>query len=120
MGYLYVAMGGAFGAVFRYLSMNLIGLSNFPYGTFFVNITGSFLIGMFLSYESGVQSLPQELKLLIVVGFLGAFTTFSTFSMDSIHLIQKSEYFKAIAYVTGSLALSFSAFIIGMQIFKQS
>lgn len=120
MGYLYVAIGGAFGSVFRFLCMNLIGLTNFPYGTFIVNITGSFLIGMLLSYESSVQSLPQELKLLIVVGFLGAFTTFSTFSMDSIHLIQKSEYLKAIAYITGSLALSFTAFIIGVQLFKQS
>lgn len=120
MSYLYVAIGGSLGAILRFLSMNLIGLTHFPYGTFIVNVTGSFLIGAFLSYESNIASLPHELKLLFVVGFLGAFTTFSTFSMDSIHLIQKSEYLKSFLYITGSLALSFTAFIIGVQLFKQT
>lgn len=119
MTYLYVAIGGALGAMCRFLAMNLIGFTGFPYGTFMVNISGSFLLGAFVSYEAIFESFPTEIKALAVVGFLGAFTTFSTFSMDSIALIQKSEHIKAFIYITGSLALSLTAFIIGMHLFKQ-
>jgi CrcB protein len=119
MTYLYVAVGGALGALSRFLTMNLIGANLFPYSTFAVNILGSFLLGAFISYESHIYNFSSDTKALVVIGFLGAFTTFSTFSMDTIDLFQKQEYIKASFYVTGSLAFSCLGFIIGLWLFKQ-
>lgn len=95
---LAIAAGGAIGAVARY------GLSSgiyqwlgrgFPYGTLAVNVIGSFLMGLMFVLLSERIQIPLEARALVLVGFLGAFTTFSTFSIESLQLIEQGEALKA-------------------------
>ena len=93
MGILYVALGGGFGAVMRYILGSCIQngfASEFPFGTLFVNTTGSFLIG-FLFYFFGRHNLPEELKLFLMTGFLGAYTTFSTYSLETVKYLLSGD-----------------------------
>jgi len=96
--YLFVAIGGAIGASMRYfvlqLTTNLLGKS-FPFGTLAVNVLGSFVLGLvyaFLQQDSGENT---GLRVLVGFGLIGAFTTFSTFSLDTVLLIQQGELIKA-------------------------
>lgn len=98
-----VALGGAFGAVLRYA----IGLSvAFPFGTLIVNVLGSFLIGLlwFSQLDKSSAIFP-----LLMVGLLGGFTTFSTFSLDAMRLVEGGRVIAAFAYVLSSVALSLGA-----------
>lgn len=118
---LYVAVGGAFGSVCRYLMVswlnNVFG-RDFPMGTFVVNILGSFLMGMTLAFIVSLLPRGRELYLLLAVGALGGFTTFSSFSYDSYMLLEKQLYAQAAAYVMGSVILSVGGFFAGMALFK--
>jgi fluoride exporter len=101
-----VAVGGALGAVCRYGANGLIYplLGNkFPLGTFSVNVVGSFLIGVFyvLIVEKGI--LPAEWRNVLMIGFLGAFTTFSAFSLDTLALLESGRFAVATIYVVSSL-----------------
>ena len=110
-----VAAGGAAGAVCRYLSTSFVSArfgSNFPYGTLTVNILGSFLIGLFTALTC--HNADPHLKLLLVTGFLGGFTTFSTFSMDAVNLYGTGDYMKTVLYVAGSLLAGITAAVAGM------
>ena len=93
---LYISLGGALGALARYsLSLGLASKSmNFPTATLCTNIVGCFLMGMITEIFTLKANLPSELKLLIATGFLGAFTTFSTFGLESVSLINKAEFGK--------------------------
>ncbi len=113
---LLVASGGAVGALLRYLMTS--GISSwmgrdFPYGTITVNIAGSFLIGMFTTVLCQNAMEPQ-LKLLLITGLLGGFTTFSTFSLDTINLIASGCWLKTFFYIAGSLILSLTATFAGI------
>jgi fluoride exporter len=116
---LLVAIGGALGASMRYgltgLMLSWFG-KGFPYGTLCVNVLGSFLLGLlFSALEHGiVADLPW--RSLISVGLLGAFTTFSTFSLDTLLLIQHGEWFKAIANVGLNVIVCVFAAWLGMQL----
>lgn len=119
---LAVAMGGALGAVGRYLVMNAMGAwlgQGFPWGTFTVNLVGSFILGVILEGSALAWSPPPELRALLVVGFLGAFTTFSTFSMDSYYLIDRGQVGAATAYVAGSVVLCVAGFWAGIALLRQ-
>lgn len=118
MSLLAVAMGGAFGALGRYGIMNLIGLTTFPYATLVVNVLGSLVLGALLEANALFLNLSESTRLFFVVGCLGAFTTFSTFSMDSIYLIGKGELLKAAIYVIGTVVISLSAFFMGIWLVK--
>jgi CrcB protein len=116
MTWLYVAAGGAAGAVARY------GLSGwihdrvgfrFPWGTFIVNLTGSILIGFAMRYLE-TTTVTAEIRALITMGLLGAFTTFSTFSYETVGLLEKGELTKAAAFSLGSLLLGVAAVYAGM------
>jgi CrcB protein len=107
--YLLVMLGGAIGAMLRYgLGAWVQGLSGpgFPWSTFLINISGSFLIGVVLR-QSLDGALSPEWRLFLAVGVLGGYTTFSTFSWETLTLVQQGEWLKAFLYVAGSVTLGF-------------
>lgn len=114
---LAVAGGGALGATLRYL-INISPLQNyfgkFPFPTFFINIVGSFLIGFCLIILTEKFTVSETLKLLILVGFLGAFTTFSTFELEIWELVKDSQYITAFAYFFLSVLLGFAGVAAGV------
>lgn len=109
-GVLWVAVGGALGSVARYwLAYAVAALTGpaFPWGTLLINIVGSFVIGWFatLSSATGPLDVPPEVRLFVLVGVCGGFTTFSSFSLQTLELMQAGEVVRAGAYVVGSVTL---------------
>ena len=103
---LLVALGGAVGSVIRYLLSNIN--TSFPWGTFVVNILGSLLIGLLVGLVSkGVLS--PEMKLLLVTGFCGGFTTFSTFANESFGMMKAGDVMLMALYVAASVAIGIVA-----------
>ena len=97
LSFVAVSIGGMFGTLCRYL-LGLIPIkTTFPLTTFLINIIGSFLIGLF-TYLAKRYDWPQNLVLLSKTGFCGGFTTFSTYSLDSLALIKNSHYFRFACY----------------------
>lgn len=110
--FLLVAIGGAFGAMARY-GMNLLFGNTFlpfPLATFLINVTGSFLIGFLLARFGD----NETVKLLFVSGFLGAYTTFSTFEYEAFQLTQTKQSMLAFGYVALSFAVGFIGVAGGM------
>jgi len=118
---LAVAAGGALGSVARYLAgigaTKLFGLA-FPWGTLLINVSGSFLIGVFVELFALKWDLPQEARVFLTVGICGGFTTFSTFSLEAWLLMERGEWGYAAAYVAGSVVLSIAALILGLQLIR--
>ncbi len=112
-----VAAGGAVGSVARYLvgvwSVRVLGLA-FPWGTLIVNLVGSFAIGLLAELIARRFNASMELRLLLVTGFLGGFTTFSAFSLDTIALYERGQVTTAAVYVLASVVLSLAATFAGM------
>lgn len=113
-----VAAGGAAGAVARYAlgvqAMRLWG-SAWPYGTFLANILGGLLMGAlvgFLAHRGGADQ--ERLRLLLGVGVLGGFTTFSAFSLETALMIERRTYGQAFGYATASVVLSVTALFLGL------
>jgi CrcB protein len=116
MIFLLIALGGAVGSLLRYLIGGTIqrsSASGFPVGTMFVNVAGCFLIGIFVRFLLNIQ-VSAELRALLVIGFCGGFTTFSTFSFETVGLIEGGEYARAATYVLGSAVLCIVATFAGM------
>ena len=119
--YLLVALGGALGASLRFavyqFMFQWLG-KGFPFGTLAVNVTGSFLLGVVYSlFENGqIDMLPW--RALIAVGFLGAFTTFSTFSLDSLLLIQQGDAMKGLLNILLNLGCCLTAAWLGLHLLK--
>ena len=121
MLYLYVAAGGAFGAVCRYLltsEITSLAGRGFPYGTMTANIIGSLLMGVAIGVIATMLPRGKEFHALIVIGALGGFTTFSAFSYDSWLLIERGQWLAAGVYILGSVILCILAFFAGMWLFK--
>ncbi|MBC8269270.1 MAG: fluoride efflux transporter CrcB [Rhodospirillaceae bacterium] len=117
-----IAFGGAFGAVFRYLMMSGIGHflhAGFPYATLAVNVLGSFVLGSLIEIMAISWSPGQEMRSFLVVGVLGAFTTFSAFSMDVVFLIERGQLTSAGGYIALSVILSVAGVFAGMMMFRQ-
>ena len=117
MHWLSIAIGGAMGAMGRYwVSSCLLPISSykFPYATFSVNVAGSLLMGILyvLIVERG--GLPEQARHLLMVGFLGAFTTFSTFSLDAISLWQNGGQTMALIYVFSTVFSCLLAIIVAI------
>lgn len=114
---LSVAIGGAFGAVARYL-INISPLSNlfekFPFHTFLINIAGSFLIGFLLILFTDKLAINENLRLAIMVGFIGAFTTFSTFELEIFELVRERFFVSAFLYLFLSVLLGFVGVLAGV------
>ncbi|KPF41762.1 fluoride efflux transporter CrcB [Rhizobium sp. AAP43] len=116
---LLVAFGGALGSVCRYLTglamTRLLGPA-FPWGTLTVNVVGSFAIGFLAELFARKFDASMELRLLLIVGFLGGFTTFSSFSLDTLALVERGAALQGMAYIAGSLLLSFAAVFSGLSL----
>ena len=112
---LWIALGGAAGSVLRYLvggAVQRAGGIGFPAGTLVVNITGCFLIGILAQHYMNAQVHPA-MRTMLITGFCGGYTTFSTFSLEAAGLIQGGEYGKAATYMMLSLVLSIAATFAG-------
>lgn len=112
----YIAVGSALGGVGRYLLGGLVqrlSAGTFPAGTLFVNISGSFLLGLILRYAVETPALTPELRALLTVGLCGGYTTFSTFSYETVALVEDGDWTRAALYITLSLALSLAATFLG-------
>jgi CrcB protein len=112
---LAVASGGAFGAVSRYLASGWVQQLTggfFPWGTFAVNVAGSLLLGFALIWLQGTV-VSAEMRELVTIGFLGSFTTFSTFSFETVAMVRDGEWWRAGGYVAGSVALGLVAVVVG-------
>lgn len=117
-----VAAGGAFGAMARHgvsrLSLHWLG-PNFPWGTLTANIFGSFAMGLIIVWLSSREPVTPALRAFLTVGLLGAFTTFSTFSLDVITLFRDRTLMIAGAYLIASIILSVGGLLFGLVVGRQ-
>ena len=115
---LQVALGGAIGASARYLSGAAISRafgSGFPYGTMFVNIVGSFLMGLLAIWlMERMDGSFARCAPFLMTGVLGGFTTFSAYSLDALYLMERGRYMSASIYMGGSVVLAIAALFLGM------
>lgn len=117
-----IAIGGAFGSAARYL-INVSPLSNlfkpFPFPTFFTNVFGSFLIGFLLILLTDKYQINDNLRFAVMIGFLGAFTTFSTFELEIWGLIKENQIWTAFLYLLLSVFLGFVGVLFGVWLAKR-
>lgn len=117
-----VAAGGAAGAVARYL-INISPISrpfeSFPLATFLINISGSIAIGFVMAVTVERFDLSESIKLALIVGFLGAFTTFSTYEMEIFSLIRERQIFLALFYAIVSLVVGLIGVAAGFELGKR-
>ena len=117
-----ISLGGAFGAVMRYLastSVYAITGRGFPYGTLFVNVAGSLLIGVLAIVMLERMSIGPEWRAAVLVGILGSFTTFSTFSLETLYLIEQGEMMRAMSNIALSVLLCLAAVWLGVFLGRQ-
>lgn len=115
--YLLVGAGGAIGAMARHGANIAIGTlpSGFPAATFLVNVTGSIAMGLLIGWLA--QATPQyqhEIRLFLAVGVFGGFTTFSSFSLDAVILMERGDYLLAFGYAAGSVLLAVAGLMMGL------
>lgn len=109
---LVVLLGGGIGAILRYLISGILNKKYMPWGTFVVNVLGCFIFGIFVSFLSAPYS-----KLLLMTGFCGGFTTFSTFASETAHLFtgSKKDFIQGVTYLISSVVLGVFAMFLGMK-----
>ena len=117
MKILNLIIGGTIGTLARYflsgITYQILGIS-FPYGTLIVNLIGCFIIGFLASISEEKYLLDSNTRLLLMVGFCGAFTTFSTFIFETSNLIRDGETLKAFINIAGSVIIGFAVFRLGI------
>lgn len=114
---LFVALGGAIGSTFRFWLSEFIHLffeRGFPLGTLSVNLIGSFLMGFLSIYLFQKWSFNEEIRSFVLIGLLGGFTTFSTFSLDALTLLQSGKILVSISYISASLICCIGAAFLGV------
>jgi CrcB protein len=122
MTYLIVFLGGGIGAALRHGvnigAARLLG-TTFPWGTFAVNVTGSFLMGLLAGYFAFKGGGAQHWRLFLATGIMGGYTTFSSFSLDAMLLWERNAVALAAAYVLASVALAIVALFFGLWLMRQ-
>ncbi|MBP2233873.1 CrcB protein [Sinorhizobium kostiense] len=117
MPYLIVFIGAGLGGAMRHgvnqIAARMLGVA-FPYGTLTVNVLGSLAMGLLAEYFALKSELPQEVRLFLTTGFLGGFTTFSTFSLDTISLWERGQWLAAASYAATSVAFSLLGLVAGL------
>lgn len=123
MLYLIIFIGAGVGGALRHAvnvgSARLFGYG-FPLGTFIVNVTGSFAMGLFAGFFAYRAGVPQHVRLFLTTGILGGYTTFSTFSLDAALLIERHSFGLAAGYVIGSVAAGLAALFFGLAVFRSA
>ena len=123
MLYLIVFLGAGIGGALRHGvnvgATRLFGFG-FPYGTLIVNVTGSFVMGLFAGYFAYRSGVPQHVRLFLTTGLLGGYTTFSTFSLDAALLIERHAYGAAAGYLVGSVAAGLAGLFFGLAVFRSA
>ncbi|HEY7682315.1 MAG TPA: fluoride efflux transporter CrcB [Gemmatimonadales bacterium] len=113
----YIALGSAIGGVARYLLGGLIQRfsgGSFPSGTLLVNLTGSFVLGFLYRYASDSAAITPEVRALLTIGLCGGYTTFSTFTYETVRLLEDGEAGRAIVYIGLSVLLGLGAMVLGL------
>ena len=113
----YIAAGSAIGGVARYLLGGMLQRqtgATFPVGTLLINITGSFLLGLILRYAIDTPSLSAETRAFLTIGFCGGYTTFSTFSYETVALMEDGQWPRAALYVGLSVGVSILGVFLGI------
>jgi CrcB protein len=120
-GIIAVGIGGMLGAWSRWGLGYLLNalLPPLPPGTLVANLVGGYLIGFFLELFSRHSEIPPEAQLLVITGFLGALTTFSTFSAEAVTLLARGQYVWAILHITSHLAGSLAMTVVGIATFRR-
>lgn len=117
MGYVLVFLGGGLGAMLRHgvnvATARLVGTA-FPWNTFFINVTGSLVMGLIAGWFALKADASQGWRLFLTTGILGGYTTFSAFSLDAALLYERGELGQAAFYVVGSVALSIAGLFAGL------
>ena len=116
---LAVAFGGALGALTRYVvdrSIEAREFGVFPWSTFMINVSGCFLVGVVVAALVDRHNAPAWLRVGLVMGVLGGYTTFSTFSQETLDLLEEGRLATAMTYALGSLAVGTSAVLIGSRV----
>lgn len=123
MTYVWIGIGAAIGANLRYLVGQAMATwfgAGFPWGTLSINVTGSFLIGVIATLLGERLSVGSEWRLFLVVGVLGGYTTFSSFSLETFVLFDADRWLSGIAYVAASVLLGLGACALGIMLVRAS
>ncbi len=122
MNLILIAIGGALGSVARYLMQSLIGHyagKDFPYGTLIVNISGSVVMGLFIGWLArATQGSQEQIRLFVAIGILGGYTTFSSFSLESINLLEEGRWGAMGLYIAASVMLSLVGLMLGLRLMR--
>ena len=118
--FIWVAFGGAIGASLRFFSSSLIKFvyPNFPLSTLFVNILGSFIIGLLMSYLENKNISENFIRYFLIIGLLGSYTTFSTFSFDAVDLMNNRKFLLSLFYILISVSSCILFAFLGYNINK--
>ena len=119
---VFIAIGGALGAVLRYgASVSVYALlgRSFPYGTLFVNVSGSLLMGLLSVLMLERFNIGPEWRAAVLVGVLGSFTTFSTFSIETLNLLEQGDWVRAMSNIVLSVLVCLAAVWLGVLIGRQ-